>query len=77
MKKWVPTNVPWAEARLNADLAVCFNISGDSCNEGVSANNFLTIELPPRIGVFVIFNLLQNLVDCPHLEHLVHRRFVH
>ncbi len=31
-------------------------------------DGFLQIELPPVISVFPRFNLLQNLVGCPHLE---------
>jgi hypothetical protein len=27
--------------------------------------------IPPIIGVFVRFRVVQNLADCPHLEHLI------
>jgi hypothetical protein len=58
---------------MNENLLGCLNTSGDRGKKSIDTDSFLHIELPPIIGVVVSFNLLQNLVDRPHLERLVNR----
>ncbi len=55
----------------DTNLEVCFNAGRDIINENGDTDGFLQIGLPPFIIVFPRFNRLQNLEDCPHLEHLI------
>jgi hypothetical protein len=60
----------WNGLSFDANLVIYFNVSGDSGDFEWQYGRFFS-ELSPIISFFASLSLLQNLVDCPCLEHIV------
>jgi hypothetical protein len=62
-------NDPYEESWAGLRLWQSVSISAMTAAMRASVE-ILQIELPLLNGVFISFNLFQNLIDCPHLERL-------
>jgi hypothetical protein len=67
--KMILTYVSWIELSFDANLVICLNVSGDSGDFEWQYGRFFP-ELSSSVFLPVLV-FLQNLVDCPCLEHIV------